>query len=97
MSKAGISPEQQKRYLILKDQRGNLELINSHENEKKKSEEFDIWISTQDESFKKRNLIPCDESIYGFDKFEKFVEEREALIRARLKQLFIPSNLSEES
>jgi hypothetical protein len=90
MSKAGISPEQQERYRVLKDQIGNLELISSHENEKKLSEDFDTWISTRDESFKKCNLIPGDESIYGFDQFEKFVEEREALIRARLKQLFIP-------
>jgi uncharacterized protein with ParB-like and HNH nuclease domain len=96
MSRAGISPEQQERYRVLKDQIGNLELISSHENEKKLSEDFDIWIFTRDESFKKSNLIPCDESIYGFDKFEKFVEERETLIRARLKRLFIPIQLREE-
>jgi uncharacterized protein with ParB-like and HNH nuclease domain len=89
MTSAGISPEQQERYLVLKDQIGNLELI-SHDHPKKLAKDFDIWISTRDESFKKMHLIPSDESIYGFDKFEKFVEEREALIRARLKQLFIP-------
>jgi Protein of unknown function (DUF1524) len=90
MSRAGISPEQQERYLVLKDQIGNLELISGHQNEKKLSEGFETWIATCDESFKKCNLIPCDESIYGFDRFEKFVEEREALIRARLKRLFVP-------
>jgi hypothetical protein len=90
MSRAGISPEQQERYRVLKDQIGNLELITSHDNEKKLSEDFDTWIATRDESFRKCNLIPCDKSIYGFSQFEKFMEEREALIRARLKRLFIP-------
>jgi hypothetical protein len=93
LSRAGIPLEKQELYIALKDRIGNLELISKHENEKKLSEGFETWIATRDDSFKERNLIPCDRSIYGFDKFEKFIEEREIIIRERLKKLYEPIQL----
>ncbi len=90
MNKAGISPEQQERYIALRDCIGNLELLSGHENEVKKSQDFETWISTRDESFRKTHHIPLDESLYKFSLFDKFIEAREALLRERLKRLFEP-------
>jgi hypothetical protein len=68
---------------------GNLQLLLPIEHKDKLAKDFDEWIVTRDESFKVRHLIPLDESLYRFDRFDKFIEAREALIRERLKSLFI--------
>lgn len=88
MNEAGISSDLQDRYIDLKNRIGNLQLLSFFEHAGKIAQPFDEWIVTRDESFKKRHLIPLDESLFRFDKFDKFIEAREVLIRERLRSLF---------
>jgi hypothetical protein len=88
MNEAGISSDMQDRYTDSMNRLGNLQLLLPIEHADKLAQKFDKWVVTRDESFKKRHLIPSDESLYRFDKFDKFVEAREALIRERLRGLF---------
>jgi hypothetical protein len=89
MNEVGIPPYLQDRYMNSVNLVGNLQLLLPVEHIDKRANDFDKWIVTRDESFKKRHLIPLDESLYRFDRFDKFIEAREALIRERLKNLFI--------
>jgi uncharacterized protein with ParB-like and HNH nuclease domain len=67
---------------------GNLELLNNEEHADKVNNDFAKWISSRKPEFKERHLIPFDESLYSIDKFDEFIEERNALIRTRLENLF---------
>jgi uncharacterized protein with ParB-like and HNH nuclease domain len=95
MDKAGISSDRQKDYLEWMNCIGNLQLLLPKENQEKLAQPFDIWIHTRDVCFKKRHMIPLDESLYKFEKFDEFVMEREAFIGDRLKDLFAPSSINE--
>lgn len=88
LSSNGFNAERQKRYSETMNRIGNLELLLSDENLEKSNQDIEHWLSTRDHSFRKRHLIPNDESLYCFDKFEEFVEAREELIRQRLKAIF---------
>ena len=89
MNEEGIKPYLQDRYINSMNSIGNLQLLLPIEHKDQLAKDFDEWIVTRDESFKVRHLIPLDESLYRFDRFDKFIEAREALIRERLKSLFI--------
>lgn len=71
-----------------KDRLGNLCLLMASENIGKQDMPIDDWLTTRDAGFLKRHLIPDDKSLWTFDRFPEFLEEREELIRARLKSLF---------
>jgi Protein of unknown function (DUF1524) len=87
---AGISdPKKQKLFKEYMDRIGNLELLSPIENEKKLDEHFDTWIVTRDKDFRDIHLIPSDDALYQFSQFDKFVEKREAMIKERLRSLFI--------
>lgn len=88
MNQVGINSDRQDMYTDSFNRIGNLQLLLPIEHKDKLAQEFDEWIVTRDETFKKRHLIPSDESLYEFDRFDKFIEAREALIRERLKGLF---------
>jgi hypothetical protein len=64
----------------------NLELLTESENLSKNATPFEHWIRTRDPAFRSRHLIPTLPT-YGLDSFEKFVEQRAALIGAALKAL----------
>jgi len=67
---------------------GNLQLLNEDENLAKSGKEFGDWITTRDQSFKARHLIPDDSELYKLEHFEEFLDAREQLITERLKSIF---------
>jgi len=90
LESAGFSREKIISYTGLRDQIGNLQLLLSDENPKKTNMPFEEWITTRDTNFKRRHLIPDNPDLYKFENFDKFVIEREKLIKHRLEQLFGP-------
>jgi uncharacterized protein with ParB-like and HNH nuclease domain len=88
MKSIGISAERQIRYFDLVNRVGNLELLLPVENLEKSSQDFEHWVATRDFSFRMRHLIPDEENLLAFDKFEEFIAAREELIRQRLKAFF---------
>ena len=90
LESAGFSREKIISYTGLRDQIGNLQLLLSDENPKKTNMPFEEWITTRDTNFKRRHLIPDNPDLYKFENFDKFVIEREKLIKHRLEQFFGP-------
>jgi hypothetical protein len=72
----------------LRDRLGNLELLLAHENEEKSNKDFGEWIHTRDQAFKRTHLIPENNDFLVLERFEDFINAREALIRDRLKSIF---------
>ena len=66
----------------------NLELLTYDQHARKGDQMPDKWFAQCDENFKRDHLIPLDESLYQLDKFDKFIEAREILIREHLRNLF---------
>lgn len=85
---AGIPAENWARYRELCNQLGNLELLLPHENQEKSAKDFSEWLKTRDTDFKREHLIPEDDELLTFSRFEEFVAARERLIRDRLRKLF---------
>jgi hypothetical protein len=92
---AGIVGEQRWRYQHLVNRLGNLQLLLPQENLSKLNQPFEQWLKTQHPNSLSRHLIPHDQSLYTFDRFEEFVSAREELIRQRLKGLFFAPQASE--
>lgn len=90
---AGIPAEKWGHYRQLRDRLGNLELLLSHENEEKSAKDFADWIHTRDQDFRKEHLIPGTNELFALERFEDFVEAREALIRERLDKIFFVNRL----
>lgn len=90
MAQMGLDTARQERYLTLRDRIGNLELLNGEENRTKKAQPFETWLATRDSSFRKRHLIPEDDGLLKFERFEDFIKAREALIAERLKAIVSP-------
>jgi hypothetical protein len=91
LENSGLPPEKQARYQELVDRVGNLELLMGQENQEKSDRDFAGWLATRDEGFRRRHLIPADDSLLTFERFEEFVAAREELIRQRLRGLLTPS------
>ncbi|MHA6729630.1 DUF262 domain-containing protein [Devosia sp. A369] len=66
---------------------GNLQLLSQSENIEKNAQAFGTWIRTRDDQFTKRHSLPPDEHLQTILMLPKFIEEREKLVRARLKRL----------
>jgi len=64
----------------------NLQLLTPSENQEKSAQDFDSWISTRDQNFKTRHLIP-DMNSYSYDKFLDFIEKRKALFEEKLRSV----------
>ena len=86
----GLSPEQQDRYLALRDRIGNLELLLNDENNEKSAKSFETWLHSRDKSFRSRHLIPADDELLKFENFEAFIQARETLITDRIKKIIAP-------
>lgn len=86
-----LSAETQNRYMELMDSFGNLELLTRDENLEKSNQDFPTWLSRRDTLFRDKHLIPADDSLLRFDRFEEFVAAREELIRQKLCSLLGPS------
>lgn len=74
-------------WLDMKDQLGNLCLLQDAENEEKSNRSFEDWITTRSPDFKSHHLIPTDQNLYAFDRFADFLQAREDLIRSRLLRI----------
>lgn len=71
----------------LENRFGNLQLLSASENLEKNAQPFSSWIRTRDSGFMARHSIPESEHLQTTLMMPKFVEERERLIRARLRRL----------
>jgi len=83
----GWSDERRQRYLNLRDCIGNLQLLTEPENRSKSGKDFSKWLRTRSDEFRRTHLIPEDDDLLKFERFEDFVSAREELIRARLGAL----------
>jgi hypothetical protein len=90
LADSGLSADKQVRYAGLVDRLGNLQLLLPHENQAKSDQEFQEWLKSRDQDYRRRHLIPDDPALYDFSKFEEFVQAREELIRLRLRSLLAP-------
>ena len=95
MEAAGIPEEKWWRYRELCNRLGNLELLLPHENEAKSAKDFGEWLRTRGVGFRDEHLIPDDDELLDFRRFEEFVEARESLIRERLGRLFSVEHVQE--
>ena len=68
-----------------KDRIGTLSLLLAHENIGKQDMPIEQWLATREPGFLKRHLIPEDKSLWAFDQFPMFLDEREKLIKERIK------------
>lgn len=66
---------------------GNLQLLTSAENTRKRAAEFDDWVGCMDDSYYDRHLIPLDKHLWDVLMLPEFVREREKLIRRKLSSL----------
>jgi hypothetical protein len=89
---SGLSEEKQARFRELVNCIGNLQLLLPHENQAKSDEDFKTWLTTRDQDYRRRHLIPDDINLHSFEKFEEFVLAREKLIRQRLKSILTPGS-----
>ncbi len=74
---------------------GNLQLLLGRENLEKSNTPFGQWIQTRDREFLDRHMIPNKPALWDVSMLPEFVEEREELIRQRLRRLdFEPAKAS---
>ncbi|RWN61241.1 MAG: DUF262 domain-containing protein [Mesorhizobium sp.] len=71
----------------LENRFANLELLSAPENLEKNAQQFSTWIRTRDVGFISRHRIPEGEHLQTVLMLPKFIEEREKLIRKRLRRL----------
>lgn len=88
LAKRGISGDLVERYQDGANRIADLQLLTQEENIAKSDKSFEEWITTREPEFRRRHLIPDDDSLLRIENFEGFVEAREALIRERLATLF---------
>ena len=62
--------------------------MSPEENKEKLDKSLDEWLSTRDESFKKKHLIPDDPDLWKIERFDDFIQARRKLIENRLKAIF---------
>lgn len=88
LGKYGLSDDEINKFIDLKDNIANLELLSPEENEEKHAKTLEKWLSTRDESFKKKHLIPNDPKLWSVERFNDFIQAREKLIENRLISMF---------
>ena len=88
LKRAGVPKADVERFTELSNRIGNLQLLTERENTQKRGQEFKDWIRTRSSSFRRLHLIPKSRRLYALKQFEKFLAQRERLIRSRLDRLF---------
>jgi len=88
LGKRGIPNGQRERYQDGYNRIANLQLLTQEENIAKSDKSFEEWITTRDSESRTRHLIPDDDELLRFERFEDFLQAREKLIRERLAKLF---------
>ena len=86
LQKRGFSEQKIQEYLYSFNTILNLELLEDSENKSKNAQDFESWLSTREDNFKKRHFIPDMES-YEFEHFLEFIDARKKLLSDRLKQI----------
>lgn len=86
LRKKGYDEGKLERYRSLFNTVLNLELLTDTENLSKNSTPFKKWISSRDNGFKHRHLIP-DMETYDLDDFNEFIEARKQLVISQLKKI----------
>lgn len=90
---ANISETRIERILECVNRLGNLQLLLERENLEKSDSPFAHWIQTRDEAFLARHLVPNRPGLWNVAELSDFVDAREEMIRCRLRQLNIESDL----
>ncbi len=88
MRDAGYDSSTWSRWYRLMESVANLELLLGPENHEKSNQDINSWLSTRNPGFRRRHLIPDDDALLRFERFEEFIKAREQLIAARLRKLF---------
>ena len=65
----------------------NLCLLTESENESKGSRDLDDWLSTRDDAFLDRHLIPRDRNLWKIEAFGDFIKSRRELLQAKLAEV----------
>ncbi len=86
LRQANVAQEDMAQIIQHVDRLGNLQLLPDRENLEKSNTDFATWVQTRDAGFLQRNLIPEDKTLWSPDKLTQFVQAREALIRAHVKE-----------
>ena len=86
LRKRGYDDEKIQRYQSVFNTVLNLELLTDTENLSKNSTPFKDWITSRDDGFKTRHLIPQLES-YDLDAFEQFIDARRQLLVKQFKTI----------
>lgn len=92
LKKRGYGDSKIDSYMESCDYIGNLQLLRGHFNESKGSKDFAQWLNKtfsdnkEKSSYMERHYIPQDISV-DFDNFEEFIEERNILLKDKLKEL----------
>ena len=84
---AALPKEKQITFKKLCNKAANIQPLMDEENNKKRAKSFEEWLGTRDESFRRIHLIPADNALLKFQRFDDFVAAREALIINRLKNI----------
>jgi hypothetical protein len=84
---AALPVEKQTLFKTLSNRIANLELLLDNENNEKRAKPFFEWIQTRDATFCQKHLIPINDSLYQFERFDEFIAARDALITERLKKI----------
>jgi Protein of unknown function DUF262 len=71
-------------WISQKDRLGNLCLLLARENIGKQDKSLEDWLLSREPEFLRRHLIPEDKTLWKFENFPKFLEEREKLIKKRI-------------
>ena len=86
LRKANVTEEDIPEIMRHVDRLGNLQLLPDRENLEKSNTDFATWVQTRDAGFLQRNLIPDDKTLWAPHRLKQFVQAREALIRAYVKE-----------
>lgn len=80
----GVEMEKAIRFEERADKFPNIQLLTGRENEAKQDKAFEEWITTRDEAFYNRHLIPRESELYKLENFDRFLDARGDLIKERL-------------
>lgn len=84
---SSLSPEKQSTFILLHNRAANIQLLMDRENNEKRAQPFDRWIKTRDKKFRKDHLIPDNDDLLSFERFDEFITAREALITEKLRNV----------
>lgn len=82
---AALPPQKQILFKKLCNKAANLQPLMDKENNEKRAKSFDKWFETRDKSFRRIHLIPADNALLKFQRFDGFIAARETLIIKKLK------------